>query len=101
VFILIVAGAGAMEAMKPQPKVSIRCTARLDTGHCEVENTGGKIGDVDAQVVMVCRDGEHTAHLSARVEPHSHVTKIIEGFEPSVGILSSCAGIDYRSVYVR
>ena len=100
VIILLILGAGALHLEK-QPKVSISCKARLDSGSCDVENKGGTTADIDANVVFVCRDGEHMAHVSARVESNSLVTKIIDGFEPPVGLLSTCAGINYRDFLVR
>lgn len=103
--VLIVVGYGAVlaaiEAKKPAPRVSISCTAHVDSGDCKVENKGGATADVDVNVVVVCHDGEHTAHVSARVEPYSHVTKIIDAFEPSIGLLTRCPGIDYRDFLVR
>lgn len=98
--LMLAGGAMAVQAYKA-PKVSINCQSKGGAGSCVVQNTGGTSADVDAQVILICRDGEHAAHLSARVEPNSHVTKIIEEFDPSVGLLTSCAGIDYRSVLVR
>lgn len=101
VFLLIVAGFGAMQSSRPRPEIEIKCETRGDSGHCQLENKGGASGDVDVNVVLVCRDGEHLAHMSARVDAHNHTTKIIEGFEPSVGLLSNCAGIDYRNFLIK
>lgn len=100
VFIGVVVVVGAIQANKPKPEVSWRCETKGDGGSCKVENNGGLSADVDFNVVLVCKDGEHLAHVSARVDPHSHVTKIIDSFEPGVGLLSSCAGIDYRAPMV-
>lgn len=100
-FILIVVGFGVLQAVNPKPEVSIECRAKGDSGDCRVENKGGVTADVDVNVVVVCHDGEHLAHLSARVDARSHQTKVIESFEPSVGFLTKCAGIDYRNFQVR
>jgi hypothetical protein len=91
----------SLQLIKPKPEVSWKCETKGDAGSCVVENKGGASGDVDFNVVVVCHDGEHLAHVSARVDPHSHVTKIIDGFQPSVAIFSKCAGIDYRTPMVR
>lgn len=100
-FIVAVAGLAAVQAMKPKPEVSWKCEAKGDAGSCKVENKGGRGADVDFNVIVVCRDGEHQAHVSARVDAHSHVTKIIDSFEPGVGLFGKCAGIDYRDPIVR
>jgi hypothetical protein len=97
-FIVVVIGAVAMQG---KAEVSIKCTAKGDSGSCVIENKGGKGGNVEADVIVVCHDGEHSAHVAARVEANNHVTKIIDGFTPSVGLLTSCAGIDYRNFSVR
>lgn len=86
---------------KPKPHVSFQCEARHDEGSCQIENKGGVSADVDVNVVAACRDGEHLAHVSARVDAYGKVTKIIEGFEPGVGLLTTCPGIDFRDVLVR
>lgn len=101
VFILIAGGAAVVEANKPKPEISLECHAKGDSGDCRVENKGGATGDVDVNVVLVCHDGEHLAHISARVDPHSYQTKIIDSFEPSVKLFSQCAGIDYRNWIIK
>lgn len=98
VFITIVVVAAVAQG---KPEVSIKCGVKSGVGECVIDNKGSKYGDVQADVILVCRDGEHSAHVAARVEPGSHVTKIIERFEPRLGFLSSCAGIDYRNFTVR
>lgn len=100
VFIIVVVG-GAMLMENNRAKMGISCSAKGDAGTCKVENNGSSTGTLDVDVVMVCRDGEHIAHVSAVVEPKNHATKIIDGFTPSVGLLSSCAGIDYRNMKVK
>ncbi len=100
-FIVAVAGLAAVQAMKPKPEVSWKCEAHGDSGSCKAENKGGRGAEVDFDVVLVCRDGEHLAHVSARVDAHSHATKIVDSFEPAVGLFSKCAGIDYRDQMVR
>lgn len=101
--VLIVVAVVAAWAQQTQstPKVTIQCKANGDAGSCVFENKGSRAGNVEADVVLVCRDGEHLAHVSAFVEANNHVTKIIDGFAPSVGLLTSCAGIDYRNVTVK
>jgi hypothetical protein len=98
VFITIVVVAGLARG---KPEMSIRCSAKGDSGSCQVENKGGATGDFAADVVLVCRDGEHVAHVAERVEAHNHVTKIIDGFNPGVGMFTTCAGIDYRNMSVK
>jgi hypothetical protein len=98
VFIAVVVVA-AMARGKPE--VQIKCSAKGDSGECVIENKGSAAGNFEADVVLVCRDGEHMAHVSAKVEAHNHVTKIINGFNPSVGVFTSCAGIDYRNMSVK
>jgi hypothetical protein len=91
----------ALQLIKPKPQISISCTTKGGTGDCVVDNRGGQGADVDVNVVLVCRDGEHVAHISARVDPRNHTTKVIEEFEPSVGIFTKCVGIDYKDMLVR
>ena len=98
VFITIVVVAAMAQG---KPEVSMKCEAKGGSGSCVIENKGSKAGDVEVDVILVCRDGEHLAHLAAKVEAGNHVTKIIDGFTPSVGILTSCAGIDYRNFRVK
>jgi len=86
---------------KGRPEVSIQCRAKGDTGDCQITNKGNAAGDFEADVVLVCRDGEHIAHVAGRVEAQNHVTKIIGGFTPSVGLFDKCVGIDYRNVSVK
>lgn len=90
-----------LQLIKPRPEVSWECKTSGDGGSCVVENKGGASADVDFNLVLVCKDGEHQAHVSARADARSHVTKIIDSFEPSVGLFSKCAGIDYRNPMVR
>lgn len=98
VFITIVIIAGVAQG---KPEMSIKCSAKGDSGSCQIHNKGSAAGDFEADVVLVCRDGEHVAHVSARVEAGNHVTKIIDEFKPGVGLFASCAGIDYRNLKVR
>lgn len=91
----------ALQAITPRPEMSWQCKTQGDSGDCVLENKGGASGEVNFDVALVCHDGEHLAHISATVDPHSHVTKIIDGFTPSVGLFSNCAGIDYRHKTVR
>lgn len=98
-FIVVVVVAGVAHGSKPE--MAISCTARGDSGDCKIENKGSTAGHFEADVIAVCRDGEHSAHIAANVEPHNHVTKIIDGFTPSVGLLTNCAGIDYRNMAVK
>lgn len=98
VLITIVVVAGLARG---KPEMSIKCSAKGDGGSCQIENKGGATGDFAADVILVCRDGEHVAHVAERVEAHNHVTKIIDGFNPSVGLFTSCAGIDYRNMSAK
>jgi hypothetical protein len=100
VFITVVAVA-AVASQRGKAEMSITCSAKGGSGDCKIENNGSSAGNFDADVILVCRDGEHTAHVAARVEAHNHVTKIIDRFQPSVGLLTSCAGIDYRNMAVK
>lgn len=98
VFITLVVVASMAQG---NPEMTIKCSAKGDNGSCRIENKGNAAGDFEADIVLVCRDGEHIAHVSARVEAHNHVTKIIDEFKPSVGLFTTCAGIDYRNMSVK
>jgi hypothetical protein len=98
VFITIVVVAAMAQG---KPEVSIRCSANGGTGSCVMDNKGSRAGQVEADVILVCRDGEHAAHVSAKVDAGNHVTKIIDSFNPRVGLLTTCAGIDYRNFTVK
>lgn len=100
VFIIVVVG-GSMLMAKDPLKMGIRCNTQGDGGTCTIENNGSRTGTLEVDVVMVCQDGEHVAPVSAVVEPHLHVTKIIRGFTPSIDLSSSCAGLDYRNLKVK
>lgn len=101
VFIMLVVGAVAMQETRGKPEVSISCNAKGNAGTCVVKNNGSADGNVEVDVVLVCRDGEHISHLTTLVTAKNHVTKIIDGFSPEVGLFSNCAGIDYRNMTVR
>lgn len=88
-------------AVRGRPEVSINCSTKGGSGECVIDNKGNAAGNFETDVILVCRDGEHKTHVSARVEAHNHVTKIIDGFEPSVGFLTTCAGLDYRNLSVN
>jgi archaellum component FlaG (FlaF/FlaG flagellin family) len=101
IFITVVLVAAVAEGTQGKPEVSIKCNSRGDTGTCIIENKGKKAGSVEADVIAVCRDGEHMARVSARVEPGNHATKIIDRFTPSITPKSECVGIDYRNFAVK
>lgn len=100
-FIAVVFVASAIQANKPRPAISWECKIRGDAGDCVIDNKGGAGADVEFDVVRVCHDGEHVARVSARVDAQSHTTKIVDGFNPSIGLLSNCVGIDYRNKSLR
>jgi hypothetical protein len=98
VFVTLVIVAGMAQG---KPEISIKCNAKGGSGSCIVDNNGGAAGDFETDVVLVCRDGEHVAHISGRVEAGNHVTKIIDEFKPGIGLFATCAGIDYRNMRVK
>ena len=74
VFIALAVAAGMARG---KPEVQIKCSAKDDSGECVVENKGSATGTFDADVILVCRDGEHVAHVSANVEAHNESPSVV------------------------
>jgi hypothetical protein len=57
--------------------------------------------DLDVNVIYACRDGEHLAHVLARLDARSDITKTVEASETNPGFADDMRRVDSRNVIVR
>lgn len=69
---------------------------------CQVKNGGPKTIEICADVVKVCKRGDHVATMcSGELAPGETRSKVVAAFQPKVGIFEACMGGEIRNRQVR
>lgn len=86
-----------------QEKFSVQCknTGR-DSMQCMVRNNTSREGEYCADVVKVCKDGDHVARIcSGLMQSGEATSKVVYGFRPKIKFFAGCMGIEFRNRSVR
>jgi hypothetical protein len=86
-----------------QGKFSAECknTGR-DSMQCVLRNGTGRDAEYCADVVKVCKDGDHVAQLCSGLMHSGEVTsKVARDFQPKVKFFATCMGIEFRNRSIR
>lgn len=89
-------------ACSKQVKLEWNCQGTTKNSmQCHISNTGQAAGSVCFDVVQVCQNGEHAAHVcSETIEPGNTEDKVITAFTPPVGWLETCMGTEVRNKHI-
>ena len=82
-----------------QVKVEWNCKGTSKNSmQCEFRNNGQASGEACFDIVQICGNGEHVAHVcSGTIQPGSMDNKVVTSFSPQVGLLESCMGTEFRN----
>ncbi len=104
--VLLAGEAGAEtlgDQLARQDKFSVQCkeTGR-NSMQCMVSNNTGRDAEYCADVVKVCKDGDHVAPLCTGVMRSGEATsKVVRDFQPKVKFFAGCMGIEFRNRSIR
>jgi hypothetical protein len=86
-----------------QEKFSVQCkgTGR-NSLQCAIQNNTSRDAEYCADVVKVCKDGDHVAQLCSGVMRSGEATsKVVHDFQPKVKFFAGCMGIEFRNRSIR
>ena len=86
-----------------QEKFNVQCknTGR-DSMQCMVQNNTSRDAEYCADVVKVCKDGDHVAQLCSGLMRSGEATsKVVRDFQPKIKFFAGCMGIEFRNRSIR
>lgn len=100
--IAMIFGAGIAQAQDAgESGVMCRPTGK-NSMQCQIKNGTSKTIEICADVVQVCKRGDHVATMcSGELAPGDIRSKVVAAFQPKVGLFESCMGGEIRNRQTR
>ena len=86
-----------------QEKFNVQCknTGR-ESMQCMVQNNTSRDAEYCADVVKVCKNGDHVAQLCSGPMHSGEVkSKVVRDFQPKIKFFAGCMGIEFRNRSIR
>lgn len=91
------------DQLEREQKFAVECknTGR-NSLQCIAHNNTSRDAEYCADVVKVCKDGDHVATLCTGVMRSGETTsKVVHDFQPKIKFFAGCMGIEFRNRSIR